>query len=460
MVESYVLYQTGKTEGFVMAQAEDFTNIDEYEEFLSATISPWSTEQRVALAAAMAERWLHCYETFSQTERWGDPALLRRSLEALWNHVGGRAMPAADRNRFSEQLEENTPTMDEFDAYEALAACVIFAHALESADTGNNVRPAVAATLDCFDAAVPEWSLDDSSQSRQWRRAPARRELRKQLKLIDEIGAMKSFDAPTIAALRAKLVSRDNIGETVSKPKTKSPSPSAGTTNEAAFEQYRRMLETRLKQDVWVPTPDMPYARANRLITQWMSRYSLRKKHLDGEYAKLADIAAVHALMERYQFQDKASSPAAAWDTETRQYIERIYGNPLVGLDAGSPDAPHSFGPSVRRLWIEAKRQGKSDDEAVDAVNVWARHRPAAWAAEDTRKKKKQRFTVPQFAEYFAHPLSWTKTSDTAQPWEVEVDGQCWRVCINDFPDEIMYTLLVNGVVVGDFHDWPAAWTR
>jgi hypothetical protein len=47
--------------------------------FLHETIEPWSPEQRVALAAAIAERWLPVYETFSAAEQWGDPA--RRLLK-------------------------------------------------------------------------------------------------------------------------------------------------------------------------------------------------------------------------------------------------------------------------------------------------------------------------------------------------------------------------------------------
>ena len=40
------------------------------------------------------------------------------------------------------------------------------------------------------------------------------------------------------------------------------------------------------------------------------------------------------------------------------------------------------------------------------------------------------------------------------------MDGQRWEVRINDFPEEYMYSLLIDGTVVGDFHDWPEAWDR
>jgi hypothetical protein len=35
-----------------------------------------------------------------------------------------------------------------------------------------------------------------------------------------------------------------------------------------------------------------------------------------------------------------------------------------------------------------------------------------------------------------------------------------WRVGLNDFPDDLMYTLIVNDQIIGKFHDWPEHWNR
>ncbi len=35
-----------------------------------------------------------------------------------------------------------------------------------------------------------------------------------------------------------------------------------------------------------------------------------------------------------------------------------------------------------------------------------------------------------------------------------------WLIRINDFPQQPLYTLLINGVAQCDFDNWPACWQR
>ena len=56
--------------------------------------------------------------------------------------------------------------------------------------------------------------------------------------------------------------------------------------------------------------------------------------------------------------------------------------------------------------------------------------------------------------------VTWRATGKGEFPYEADVDGQMWRVRVNDFPAEPMYTLLVDGDEVETFDGWPPAWVR
>lgn len=56
--------------------------------------------------------------------------------------------------------------------------------------------------------------------------------------------------------------------------------------------------------------------------------------------------------------------------------------------------------------------------------------------------------------------VTWRRTGDAETPYAATVAGRDWRLRLNDFPAEPMYTLVVDGLPIGDFDDWPPAWTR
>lgn len=63
-------------------------------------------------------------------------------------------------------------------------------------------------------------------------------------------------------------------------------------------------------------------------------------------------------------------------------------------------------------------------------------------------------------ADYLAEKLVWRKTADAAYPYEAEHEGERCVIRVNDFPDEHLYTLIVDGVEVKDFDNWSGVWER
>ena len=232
--------------------SQKLNSIGDYERFVEATIERWSPEQRIALAAGMAERWVPVYAAFSEREAWGDPANLRRSLEAVWNHLQGKPLSAGDVARYVIQVEDITPHMDFTDDMAAIAACVMLNQALRCCRTTDNLIPTMQAIISGFEAIAPEWDMDAEEQPRLWRQIRVQREFKKQRKLIEEIEAIKHFDEATIQALRQKLGRKGYRGEPMPTPKP-TPGPTK-ITNQTAFEIYRQMIESDLKhhtRDWW-----------------------------------------------------------------------------------------------------------------------------------------------------------------------------------------------------------------
>ncbi len=62
--------------------------------------------------------------------------------------------------------------------------------------------------------------------------------------------------------------------------------------------------------------------------------------------------------------------------------------------------------------------------------------------------------------DYLAEKIVWRKTSDPKHPYAAEVEGEKCIIRLNDFPDEHLYTLIVNEVEVADFDNWSAQWGR
>ena len=169
---------------------QNFKNLAEYEGFIKAAIAPWSPDRRTVLAAAMAERWLPVYAVFSTNEGWGDPAVLRHSLDGVWDWLDRGQSSNVNWSRLSRQVHEITPHMDDFDANEALCACVMVQYAIDCCSKKENHVSALMAVLSGLEAVLPD-ILDDPVPARLWRQAAVHKEIQKQLSLIEKVNSLE-----------------------------------------------------------------------------------------------------------------------------------------------------------------------------------------------------------------------------------------------------------------------------
>jgi hypothetical protein len=228
-------------------------------------------------------------------------------------------------------------------------------------------------------------------------------------------------------------------------------------TNEEIFERYRYQIEEYLleqeppEQD---PTGDS-HMTAMSYFGAWLIRYMTRLRMLNGYWGRLRDRIGPTALLANNRVIDAADSDAPDWDEKAVEMLGMcLAGNAQAGtVDVDDLSTPHAYGPSLRRLWLEGRRRGDAD--GWSRIGEWARSRPDAW----TREVGATQGTA-ELERALARSVAWSLADDPECPWLADVDGQRWRVRLNDFPDEPMYGLAIENKCVGNFHDWPETWIR
>jgi hypothetical protein len=61
---------------------------------------------------------------------------------------------------------------------------------------------------------------------------------------------------------------------------------------------------------------------------------------------------------------------------------------------------------------------------------------------------------------YLEEKVNWSQGPDPNYPYRAEINGDRLVVRLNDFPDQSLYTLLVNDEEAASFDDWPNQWQR
>ncbi len=66
--------------------------------------------------------------------------------------------------------------------------------------------------------------------------------------------------------------------------------------------------------------------------------------------------------------------------------------------------------------------------------------------------------TEPTESDVYHKIIFWQETEDVDFPYQATVDGTSWRLRINDFPDEPLFTLFIDEKEWGNFDDLPPTW--
>ncbi len=61
--------------------------------------------------------------------------------------------------------------------------------------------------------------------------------------------------------------------------------------------------------------------------------------------------------------------------------------------------------------------------------------------------------------EFLAPGITWQRNDDdTGNMYVAHIGDDVWYVRLNDFPSEPMFTLIVRGIEIIHFNDWPLVW--
>ena len=62
--------------------------------------------------------------------------------------------------------------------------------------------------------------------------------------------------------------------------------------------------------------------------------------------------------------------------------------------------------------------------------------------------------------KYFDLTIHWKKSGGAEYPYEILMNEGYFQIRVNDFPEELLYSLLIDGEVIVDFNNWPDKWKK
>lgn len=116
----------------------------------------------------------------------------------------------------------------------------------------------------------------------------------------------------------------------------------------------------------------------------------------------------------------------------------------------GNPD-----GPTFEQLVAEAKAEGLSGDDVYRHIIDCA-----CQPVPDGYQQVSLTEESPDGSCLLTRRLVWRRTGSAVMAYRTSFEGKELTLRIGDFPEEFLFTLLVNGEAVAVFDLWPDGWRR
>lgn len=117
--------------------------------------------------------------------------------------------------------------------------------------------------------------------------------------------------------------------------------------------------------------------------------------------------------------------------------------------------------PTFERLLEEARRKGLNESGQMSAVIDWAL-RPDLYEYVPGRpvSSRRPRQQPERRPKILGQKISWNSVLDPREPLIGKVRAKRYKIRINDFPEEALFSLADEGGTLWDFDDWPTLWTK
>ena len=231
------------------------------------------------------------------------------------------------------------------------------------------------------------------------------------------------------------------------------------------------------------------------VLDSWVFRYSARRVAINS--MRLAD-RAVLVARNRVLFEQKNFHPQHQF----------LHSYPVIGegfqadrdrynirfVEANHPE----YGPLLQSFVVAAANSGLTDAQMCESLKDWALAPPKHWTEFLRRSEyvdqlirggmnteqiyyqtkdptfvkllqnggtdRRQAKHLEEFKEgmklYFDQCVTFHLSGILDYPWIARVGTCVWRLRLNDFPDEILYTLFVEDKEINHFNDFPSSWKR